>query len=200
LAGRLAAAITLEDYSAVQSGDNMVVTARSGLGAGMNGQDLFLSWPVSGNLTTTFSGGVDGIGIIPNTLTQFSGGIPASDGDENLIKTANYLYWLCGGYALTAQGISGTGSVSPIASAPSAPPPYDFEVTNTSFIIAGQSNKTINAFIGYNIQFYRNGQLQSIVNTGGTYYTWNSVTGLLTLFGNPSGEAQTGEVFQIYPV
>ncbi len=196
LAGRLAAAITLEGYSAVQSGDNMVVTARSGLGADMNGQDLFLSWPVSGNLTTTFSGGVDGIGIIPNTLTQFSGGIPASDGDENLIKTANYLYWLCGGYALTAQGISGTGSVSPIASAPSAPPPYDFEVTNTSFIIAGQSNKTINAFIGYNIQFYRNGQLQSINNTGGTYYTWNSVTGLITLFG----EAQEGEIFQIYPV
>lgn len=180
LAQSIATAISANswNYTATVSNNVITIYVAPERGDSMNGSALSIS------------------GNIPNTATNFSGGIDESSGDPNLIKTANFLYWLCGSFALTAQGISGTGSVSPIASAPSAPPPYDFEVTNTSFIIAGQANKTISAFIGYNIQFYRNGQLQSTVNTGGTYYTWNNETGLLTLFG----EAQPGEIFQIYPV
>lgn len=197
LAPRIAAAVTLQGYTAVASGDNMVVTARTGLGAAMNGLGLFLTWPVSGNVSTTFGGGVTGIGIIPNTLDQFSGGVDTSSGDADLQKVSNYLYWLCSKYALKSQGISGSGSVAPIVEPTDELPVYDFEVTTTSFIVAGQTVKSIPLFEGRQIQLFRGGIIQSTADVGGAYYDWDSVTATLTLI---NGEAQLGEVIQIYPV
>lgn len=121
--------------------------------------------------------------------------------ESNLRLTANYLLSLCRGYNLQALNIVNTGSgggVSPIAPSTSIQP-YDFVVdASTSFIIDGQSVKQFPArWIGFNILFYRGGQIQSTVNGGGTYYSWDSANAILTLLGNPSA-AVTGETFQIY--
>jgi len=161
--------------------DNVVtITAPIGYGATINGDNL------SVNIT----------GTIDVTLGEFSGGVTTSAGDENLRKCANYLYWLCGGYALTAQGISGEGGVAPIVANFDLPAPYDFTVTNTSFIIAGQQSKSIPNFIGYNILFIRGGivQSQNDQGDGSSYFTWNSNTGLLNVYP----EAALTELFLIY--
>lgn len=84
----------------------------------------------------------------------------------------------------------------------SLPTPYDFIVTSGSFVTSGSTNKVITAFIGFNIQFYRGGALQSTVANGGSYYTWNKVTGQLTFLSDvplENGAAVLGELFQIYP-
>lgn len=116
--------------------------------------------------------------------------------DTSLFQTSQYLYSLCRGYNLQAQQISGTaGSISPVQPA-QIPNPYDFEVTGSSLIVNGQSTITLNAFIGFNVLFVRNGIPQSTINTGGTYYSWVKATGVFTI----SPAAITGESFQIYPV
>lgn len=200
LAGRLVTALTgnVQGYGvAVGSSVNLVVTGANGQGANLNGNDLFFYWNGGSNsASTTFSGGVNASAGIETTLAQFSGGVTASTGDSNLRKCANYLYWLCGGYALTAQGISGTGGVAPIVANFDLPAPYDFTVTNTSFIIAGQQSKSINNFIGFNILFIRGGivQSQNDQGDGSSYFTWNSVTGLLNVYP----EANLTEQFIIY--
>lgn len=61
LAINLAAAIDGQDgYAATNSGGFVNVTARAGLGALVNAQDLLLQW-TGGSAATTFSGGVDGV-------------------------------------------------------------------------------------------------------------------------------------------
>jgi len=200
LAANLVVALTgnPEGYGvAVDSSINLRVTAVAGQGADINGNELFFSW--NGGLNsaaTTFSGGVTESDGIESTLAQFSGGVTASTGDENLRRCANYLYWLCGGYALTAQGISGEGGVAPIVANFDLPEPYDFTVSNTSFIIAGQQSKSITNFITYNILFVRGGIVQSKNDPGdgSSYYTWNSTTGLFNVYP----EAALGETFLIY--
>jgi len=122
--------------------------------------------------------------------------------DSTLIPTSNYLkaltvqYWLpCrpgSGNSLTGGG---AGS-APVTGAAPAPDPYDFEVTGSSFIIAGQGVKTINSFIGYNVAFNRNNIPQSTVNMGGSYFTWNKETGLFQCV--PAAAA--GELFTISPL
>jgi hypothetical protein len=119
-----------------------------------------------------------------------------------LFAIGNFGLSLCGVHLLTAQGISGGGgSVTPVVPASSLDP-YDFEVSPTSFIVTGATSKIITDFIGYNIIFVRNRVTQSRVNMGDTYYSWDKVTGLLTLFGpSPAnGAAQTGEPMQIFPL
>jgi hypothetical protein len=134
---------------------------------------------------------------ITSTLSQFSGGAYADSGNSSLEKISNYLYWLCGRYALVAQGISGEGSIAPItAGIANVPNRLDFIVSTTSVIVTGQTTKTIANFIGYNIIFSRNGLVQSTTDTGGSYYSWNANTGLLTLI---NGEAQEGDQFLIIP-
>lgn len=116
--------------------------------------------------------------------------------NTSLFQTSQYLYSLCRGYNLQAQQISGTaGSISPVQPA-QIPNPYDFEVTGSSFIADGQSTVTINAFIGFNVLFVRNGIPQSTINTGASYYSWVKATGVFTI----SPAAILGEQFQIYPV
>ena len=201
LAGRLVTALTgnVQGYGvAVGSSVNLVVTAAVGQGAAINGLDLFFSW--NGGLnsaSTTFSGGVTASTGITSTLTQFSGGAYANSGNSSLEKISNYLYWRCGRYALVAQGISGEGSIAPItASITNVPNRLDFIVSATSVIVTGQTTKTFADFIGYNIIFSRNGLVQSTTDTGGSYYSWNANTGLLTLI---NGEAQEGDQFLIIP-
>ena len=116
--------------------------------------------------------------------------------DTSLTLTSNYLYSLCRGYNLEAQGISGTaGSISPVVPA-QIPNPYDFEVTATSLIPDGATNATLSAFIGFNLLFVRNGIPQSTLNLGGSYFSWNKNLGLLTI----SPAAMMGEQCTLYPV
>ncbi len=116
--------------------------------------------------------------------------------NTSLVQTSQYLYSLCRGYNLQAQQISGTaGTISPVNPA-QIPNPYDFEVTASSLIADGQSTVTLNAFIGFNVLFVRNGIPQSTINTGGSYYSWVKATGVFTI----SPAAVLGESFAIYPI
>jgi hypothetical protein len=120
--------------------------------------------------------------------------------DENLSRTTNYLYSLCRGYNLKAQGLLsqiGGGSVSSVSPA-TAPSPIQFEVSGSTAISAGATSGTISSFIGYNLIFVRGGIPQTTVNQGGgaTYYSWDKDLGLLTV----SPSAQAGELFQLYPI
>lgn len=115
---------------------------------------------------------------------------------QSLPLTANYLYSLCRGYNLKAQNITGGGSVSPINPI-TAPTPYDFEVTGSSFISTGESTKNFPAaWIGYSLLFVRNGIPQSTVDVGSSYYSWNRDLAQLTI----SPAAAATELFQFYPV
>jgi len=119
-------------------------------------------------------------------------------GNDSLPMTANYLFSLCRGYNLQAQAILGTstgGSVAPVTPA-SIPNAYDFVVSGSSLIPTGASSVTIPAYIGWNVLVVRGGIVQSNINTGGSYYSWNKTTGLLTIY--PA--AYVDEQFQIYPV
>jgi hypothetical protein len=118
--------------------------------------------------------------------------------NTSLTSTSNYLYSLCRGYNLQAQAILGTntgGSVSPVTPT-SIPSAYDFVVSGSSLIPTGASSVTLTAYIGWNILVVRGGIVQSSINTGGSYYSWNKTTGLLTI----SPQAYDGEQIQLYPV
>lgn len=117
--------------------------------------------------------------------------------DTSLTLTSNYLYSLCRGYNLEAQGISGTaGSISPVTPA-QIPNPYIFEVSASSIVPTGATSVTISAFIGFNVLFVRNGIPQSTLNLNGdSYFTWTKSIGLFTIHPAAIG----GEVFQIYPI
>jgi hypothetical protein len=130
------------------------------------------------------------------TITAFSGGVTAYQ-NPTARGVANYLYWLCGRFALEGQYIiTGTGGGSVVPINPGATPnPIEFEVDNNSFITNGQSSVSIPTFIGYNLLFVRNNVPQSIVDMGGSYFSWNKVTGQFTC----SPAATTGELFQLYP-
>jgi hypothetical protein len=120
--------------------------------------------------------------------------------DTTLRLTANYLYSLCRGYNLKAQGIlaaGGGGSISPINTS-TAPDPIQFNVSATTAVVTGATTGTIGAFIGYNLLFVRGGIPQTTVNEGGgaSYYSWDRALGLLTI----SPSAIVGELFQLYPI
>lgn len=117
--------------------------------------------------------------------------------EESVRGVANYLYWLCGKFAVEGQYIiTGTGGGSVVPINPGATPnPIEFEVTGSSYMINGQSTITIDQYVGYNLLFVRNNIPQSIINMGGSYFSWNKVTGQFTC----SPAASTGELFQLYP-
>lgn len=124
-----------------------------------------------------------------------------SDPEGLLRNTGNYLYWMCGKFALQAQGIisgPGGGSVIP-SSGVSLPNVLDFIVSASSFIATDESSVTISDFIGYNVEFNRGGQPQYTTDPGdgSTYFSWNRVSGLFTL---NNGAAQEGERFRIIPI
>jgi hypothetical protein len=119
----------------------------------------------------------------------------------SLRSTANYLYWLCGKFQLEAQYITdgaGGGSVSPTPSGGALPYPLDFIVSATSFMVTGASSITISQFIGYNVEFDRNGQPQYTTDAGdlSTYFSWDRATGAFALL---NGAAQADERFRIVP-
>jgi len=117
--------------------------------------------------------------------------------DTTLTTTANYLYALMGKYGMQAQAVTGiAGSVAGIISNVQSPLPLDFEVTVSSIISDGENTKTFTAFIGCNIEFTRGGITQNTTNIGGSYYTWNKVTGEFFCYPN----ASITELFRIVPV
>ena len=111
---------------------------------------------------------------------------------------ADYLYELIIKYAFRSAAIvdgNNGGQIAP-ATGLVIVQPYDFEVTDDSFISTGESSIIITRFIGLNVNFRRNGVSQNTTNIGtGSYYSWNSVTGLFTIFD----VATAGELFRIEP-
>lgn len=124
--------------------------------------------------------------------------------NESLDEVANYVWSLCvytlQGYNIYSSGNGGT--IVPIVPGNVMPQPYDFFVSASSFIADGISSITITLFIGYNIEFYRNGIIQYTTNDGqSTYYSWDRTTGLFTISVAASGDGTpaTSEHFRISP-
>lgn len=130
------------------------------------------------------------------TVDQFHDGVNGYE-DPTARGVANYLYWLCGKFGLSAQYIitgTGGGSVVPINPG-STPNPTDFVVSNSSLIPDGGNTVTIPTYVGYNLLFVRNNVPQSTINTGTSYYSWNKITGVFVC----TPAAVEGELFQLYP-
>ncbi len=112
---------------------------------------------------------------------------------------ADYLYELIQKYAFRAAAIvdNNTGGQIAPPSGITVPNPYDFEVTDSSFIPTGDDSVSIDLFKGYNVNFSRGGIMQNTTNLGdgSSYYSWNIVTGLFTIYP----EASEGELFRIMP-
>lgn len=128
------------------------------------------------------------------TVTQFAGGVTKNNLDLN--STSSYLNALCGKYGLEATYlISPGGILSNIVSPSAVPNPIEFLVSGSSLIANGGGSATISSFIGFNLLFIRNGISQSTINNGGSYFTYDKVTGVFNCF--PA--ATTDELFQLYP-
>jgi hypothetical protein len=163
-----------------------------------------------GELSITLSGNYEAQGDLygkrlaytsPTTIATITDALKwqyESFQDESTARgVANYLYWICGKFALEGQYIitgAGGGTVVPINPG-STPNPTEFEVTGSSIIPAGDSTVTISTYIGYNLLFVRNGIPQSQIDLGNSYYNWNKVTGQFICYG----PAVEGELFQLYP-
>jgi hypothetical protein len=147
------------------------------------------------------------IAMVTDALSWGDAG--GAESSESLISTANYLYWLTGMFQLQSQNIisgPGGGSVVPTPSGGSLPNPYDFEVpatvTSDAPLADGDSTVTLDGtngtrdYRGYNIVFNRNNVPQSVVNQGGSYYSWNRTTGQFTA----SPAAVLTEIFTLIPI
>lgn len=117
--------------------------------------------------------------------------------DPNLRKVANYLYWMCGKFQVDAQFIlqGAGGGIVNILNPFVAPSTLEFIVSGSSDVTDGSQSAVFTQFIGYNVLFIRNNIPQSIINNGGSYFSWNKTTGEFWI----SQAAYTGELFQIYP-
>lgn len=116
--------------------------------------------------------------------------------DETLRGTANYAVWLYGIFQLQARALTGGGSITPVPPIPNMPNPLEFVISSSSIIPTGSSSLVIPQFIGYNIIFARDNIPQTQINTGGSYFFWNKVTGLFSCVG----VAIEDELFSINPV
>ncbi len=115
--------------------------------------------------------------------------------NETLPATSQYLYALCGKYGLEAQHRVNTGGgVSPISPS-AAPASISFIVDGSTTVPTGGTGVTIPSFIGYNLLFNRNHIPQSLVDDGGTYYSWDKTTGTFGCVG----AAVAGELFDLIP-
>lgn len=200
----LVASINVDGYTGITSGSNgMYVVAAAGLGNLINGNLSQIVW-MGGFNSANFSGGVNGYGLIPNTLIQFSGGVTGIAPTQDLIATSNYLYWLCGAYNLQAINIrtnGGGGSVAPIVPPTRNVNTIEFIVSDSSPIPNGGNTLILDGtngnqdFRGLNIFFNRNNIPQGTINLGDSYYSWNKVNGQFICFP----DAVTSENFQIIP-
>lgn len=81
----------------------------------------------------------------------------------------------------------GAGVLEPYDPEAALKPPNDITFTvaaSGSYIIAGQQTKTVTSHIGWRLRVKRNKFAEMDYNdTSGTYYEWNTTTGLLELFG-----------------
>lgn len=128
------------------------------------------------------------------TVTQFTGGV--NENNLDITATSSYLNALCGKYGLEATYLISPGGVlSNIVSPSAVPNPIEFLVSGSSLIVNGGSSATITAFINFNLLFIRNGISQSTINNGGSYFTYDKITGVFNCF--PA--ATTNELFQLYP-
>jgi hypothetical protein len=106
-----------------------------------------------------------------------------------------YLWEVMGRFGIAAQGLSGGGgSVTPVVP-PTTADPLIFIVSSVSDIPTGGSSLTIPSFVGYNLQFSRNGIVQSTISTEPSYYTWDKTVALFTC----SPAAFVGELFILMP-
>lgn len=118
-----------------------------------------------------------------------------------LVQTANYLYGLCGRYALAAWAVisngGGGGSITPIP--PTGTLQYlEFVVSDSSAIPTGGSQYTFDTipydYRGFELIFNRGNIPQGRLDNGNTYFTWNSLSGAFQCF--PA--ATVDEDFQFY--
>lgn len=164
----------------------------------------FLSVPLCANYNSKqglFSGGTLAapkspvlIQMVTDALNWMNEGGNYTDAEE--ASVANYLVWLCGRFGLQAGSITGSGgSVSPITPGALSASRIDFIVSASSYMVTGATTATISQFVGYEIDFIRNGISQSTINTELSYITWVSSTGSLTV----SGALLEGELISIIP-
>lgn len=132
------------------------------------------------------------VALVTDALDWQNQGNPT---DATLQGVANYLIWLCGKYPSTAIIGSGGGTVIPTPPSATSPNMMDFFVTASTLIPTGGNTVTILSYIGYNLQFNRGSIPQGIIPNGGTYFSWNKVTGVFTCY--PS--ANLGEEFILIP-
>jgi hypothetical protein len=116
---------------------------------------------------------------------------------KDLLQIADYLIWLTGRFGLEAsQFTGGGGSVTPIVPGGQSVNRIDFIVNDSSPIVTGGSTLTISSFIGFNLEFDRNGVPQSALTTEPTYFTWSKTTGQFTC----SPALEESEVVALIPV
>ena len=118
-----------------------------------------------------------------------------SQSSQNVRSMANYLIWLIGMFGQQAQYIasgSGGGSVIPGGGGLTQ---LNFTVAASgTTLIDGQSSTTLPAsWAGLNIVVNKNGQALTQITSAPVYYTWNSITRLLTVVP----DAFLGDEFQI---
>ncbi len=96
--------------------DSFYLYAPAALGDTINGNAGEVAW-LATSIASNFANGVNGAVIIPNTLTQFAGGITEVAQNSTLTATSNYLLALCSPYSFEAASKSGNGgSASQISS------------------------------------------------------------------------------------
>lgn len=88
------------------------------------------------------------------------------------------------------------GNIPPVTPPANAPSPYYFEVTDSSFLVNGQSIATIANFAKYNLIYTRNGIPQSQVTDQPSYFSWNPTTA--QFISVPA--VTTGELIGLIPV
>ena len=112
---------------------------------------------------------------------------------------ANYLWELCQKFGFKAANIvdgGGSGQIAPVT--PTVRPTrIDFIVSASSFMITGQSTRTMPVtWDGYDLDMYRGGLGQSQVTTEPTYFTYDTASRALEI----TPALVEGELISLIPV
>lgn len=136
------------------------------------------------------------IAIASDTLSWQYEGDPT---DSTLRGYANYVYWMCGKYALTARYLmTGGGGGTVVPGGMTRPLPLDFIVSAASVFATGSTGGTIPQFSGWNLDMDRNNIPQNTTDRGdgSSYYSWNRDT--YTVVFSPA--LQADEIIRLTPV